>query len=117
MTMNKTARGVRRVRVCLVSLMASISWRAWPARGCKHRGQEGKADRESPVPNTGSFGGNRLAMCGDSFTSQNLDANAAGPLAIGHVALFHRRIERRRLRDVQPFFGEFSRWVVPAIAS
>ncbi|NHF73390.1 amidophosphoribosyltransferase [Paracoccus xiamenensis] len=73
----------------------------------QHRGQEAGGiishDSESGFNSAHRFGYVR-----DNFTKQSLMETLPGPLAIGHVRYSTAGAKAAHIRDVQPFFGEFS---------
>ena len=73
----------------------------------QHRGQEAGGivshDAEQGFNSVRRFGYVR-----DNFTRQSLMESLPGPLAIGHVRYSTAGSKGAAIRDVQPFFGEFS---------
>ena len=74
----------------------------------QHRGQEaGGIVSHDPVD--GFHNARRFGYVRDNFTSQKLMETLPGPLAIGHVRYSTAGSKgQTQIRDVQPFFGEFS---------
>ncbi|WP_108886365.1 amidophosphoribosyltransferase [Pseudoprimorskyibacter insulae] len=73
----------------------------------QHRGQEaGGIVSHDPVEGFNSA--RRFGYVRDNFTSQTLMKTLPGPLAIGHVRYSTAGSKGAAIRDVQPFFGEFS---------
>ncbi|WP_353344466.1 amidophosphoribosyltransferase [Litorivita sp. NS0012-18] len=73
----------------------------------QHRGQEaGGIVSHDPAEGFNSV--RRFGYVRDNFTSQSLMQTLPGPLAIGHVRYSTAGSKAAVIRDVQPFFGEFS---------
>ncbi len=73
----------------------------------QHRGQEaGGIVSHDPV--AGFNNARRFGYVRDNFTKQSLMDTLPGPLAIGHVRYSTSGAKGAVIRDVQPFFGEFS---------
>jgi amidophosphoribosyltransferase len=73
----------------------------------QHRGQEaGGIVSHDPVEGFNSA--RRFGYVRDNFTKQSLMETLPGPLAIGHVRYSTAGSKGAVIRDVQPFFGEFS---------
>ncbi len=73
----------------------------------QHRGQEaGGIVSHDPVEGFNSA--RRFGYVRDNFTRQSLMQTLPGPLAIGHVRYSTAGKKGAVIRDVQPFFGEFS---------
>ncbi len=73
----------------------------------QHRGQEaGGIVSYDPVEGFNSA--RRFGYVRDNFTRQSLMETLPGPLAIGHVRYSTTGKKGAVIRDVQPFFGEFS---------
>lgn len=74
----------------------------------QHRGQEA-GGIVSYDPETGFNSARRFGYVRDNFTSQRLMETLPGQLAIGHVRYSTAGSKgQTAIRDVQPFFGEFS---------
>ncbi|WP_050930534.1 amidophosphoribosyltransferase [Aestuariivita boseongensis] len=74
----------------------------------QHRGQEA-GGIVSHDPEAGFNSARRFGYVRDNFTSQSVMETLPGPLAIGHVRYSTAGSKgQTAIRDVQPFFGEFS---------
>ncbi|UYV39538.1 amidophosphoribosyltransferase [Rhodobacteraceae bacterium D3-12] len=73
----------------------------------QHRGQEA-GGIVSHDPEQGFNSARRFGYVRDNFTKQSLMETLPGPLAIGHVRYSTAGSKAAQIRDVQPFFGEFS---------
>ncbi|WP_172960972.1 amidophosphoribosyltransferase [Oceaniglobus roseus] len=74
----------------------------------QHRGQEA-GGIVSHDPEHGFNSARRFGYVRDNFTKQSLMDTLPGPLAIGHVRYSTAGSKgNTQIRDVQPFFGEFS---------
>ena len=73
----------------------------------QHRGQEA-GGIVTHDPDHGFNSVRRFGYVRDNFTSQRLMETLPGPLGIGHVRYSTAGSKGAALRDVQPFFGEFS---------
>ncbi|WP_322865668.1 amidophosphoribosyltransferase [Aquicoccus sp. G2-2] len=74
----------------------------------QHRGQEA-GGIVSHDPEQGFNSARRFGYVRDNFTKQSLMETLPGPLAIGHVRYSTAGSKGpTQIRDVQPFFGEFS---------
>ncbi|WP_347099670.1 amidophosphoribosyltransferase [Sagittula stellata] len=73
----------------------------------QHRGQEA-GGIVSYHPETGFNSARRFGYVRDNFTRQSLMDTLPGQLAIGHVRYSTAGSKAAAIRDVQPFFGEFS---------
>jgi amidophosphoribosyltransferase len=74
----------------------------------QHRGQEA-GGIVSHDPEQGFNSARRFGYVRDNFTKQSLMETLPGPLAIGHVRYSTAGSKgNTAIRDVQPFFGEFS---------
>ena len=73
----------------------------------QHRGQEA-GGIVAHDPEEGFNSARRFGYVRDNFTSQSLMKTLPGPLAIGHVRYSTAGSKGAAIRDVQPFFGEFS---------
>ena len=73
----------------------------------QHRGQEA-GGIVSHDPEQGFNSARRFGYVRDNFTRVSLMETLPGPLAIGHVRYSTAGSKAAQIRDVQPFFGEFS---------
>ncbi len=73
----------------------------------QHRGQEA-GGIVSHDPDQGFNSARRFGYVRDNFTKASLMETLPGPLAIGHVRYSTAGSKGAVIRDVQPFFGEFS---------
>ena len=74
----------------------------------QHRGQEA-GGIVTHAPGIGFNSARRFGYVRDNFTSQDVMNTLPGPLAIGHVRYSTAGSKgNTQIRDVQPFFGEFS---------
>lgn len=73
----------------------------------QHRGQEA-GGIVAYDPQEGFNAAHRFGYVRDNFTSQTLMKTLPGALAIGHVRYSTAGSKGAAIRDVQPFFGEFS---------
>ncbi len=73
----------------------------------QHRGQEA-GGIVSHEPEQGFNSVRRFGYVRDNFTRHSLMETLPGPLAIGHVRYSTAGSKGAAIRDVQPFFGEFS---------
>lgn len=74
----------------------------------QHRGQEA-GGIVTHDPDTGFNQARRMGLVRDNFTSQKVMETLPGPLGIGHVRYSTAGTKgQTAIRDVQPFFGEFS---------
>ena len=73
----------------------------------QHRGQEA-GGIVAHHPEHGFNSARRFGYVRDNFTRQSLMETLPGPLAIGHVRYSTSGTKGAVIRDVQPFFGEFS---------
>ncbi len=73
----------------------------------QHRGQEA-GGIVSHHPTEGFNSAHRFGYVRDNFTNATLMQTLPGPLAIGHVRYSTAGSKGAVIRDVQPFFGEFS---------
>ncbi|GGA15535.1 amidophosphoribosyltransferase [Salipiger profundus] len=73
----------------------------------QHRGQEA-GGIVSYAPEHGFNSARRFGYVRDNFTKQSLMETLPGALAIGHVRYSTAGSKGAAIRDVQPFFGEFS---------
>ena len=92
----------------IIGVSDAASFVALGLHALQHRGQEAGGivshDSEQGFNNARHFGYVR-----DNFTSQRVMETLPGPLAIGHVRYSTAGSKgQTAIRDVQPFFGEFS---------
>ena len=74
----------------------------------QHRGQEA-GGIVAHDPEHGFNSARRFGYVRDNFTSQSVMSTLPGPIAIGHVRYSTAGSKgNTAIRDVQPFFGEFS---------
>ncbi len=73
----------------------------------QHRGQEA-CGIVSHDPQDGFNSAHRFGLVRDNFTKSSLLDTLPGPIAIGHVRYSTSGKKGAVIRDVQPFFGEFS---------
>ena len=74
----------------------------------QHRGQEA-GGIVTHDPETGFNQQRRMGLVRDNFTSPDMIASLPGPIGIGHVRYSTAGSKgQTAMRDVQPFFGEFS---------
>ena len=73
----------------------------------QHRGQEA-GGIVAHHPDKGFNSAHRFGYVRDNFTKASLMETLPGPLAIGHVRYSTAGSKAAVIRDVQPFFGEFS---------
>ncbi|MGI9389234.1 MAG: amidophosphoribosyltransferase [Boseongicola sp.] len=74
----------------------------------QHRGQEA-GGIVTHDPETGFNSARRFGLVRDKFTSQSVMDTLPGPIGIGHVRYSTAGSKgSTQIRDVQPFFGEFS---------
>ena len=74
----------------------------------QHRGQEA-GGIVTHDPDTGFHSARRFGLVRDIFTSQTVMDTLPGPIGIGHVRYSTAGSKgSTQIRDVQPFFGEFS---------
>ncbi len=80
----------------------------WTARLAASRARGGR-DRQPIIPTGGFASARRFGYVRDNFTKQSLMETLPGPLSIGHVRYSTAGSKgNTQIRDVQPFFGEFS---------
>ncbi len=73
----------------------------------QHRGQEA-GGIVAHDPEQGFNSARRFGYVRDNFTKESVMKNLPGPIAIGHVRYSTAGSKGAVIRDVQPFFGEFS---------
>ncbi len=91
----------------VIGLTDAASFVALGLHALQHRGQEA-GGIVSHDPEQGFNSVRRFGYVRDNFTSQSLMETLPGPLAIGHVRYSTAGSKGAAIRDVQPFFGEFS---------
>ena len=92
----------------VIGVAEAANFTALGLHALQHRGQEAGGivshDRE-----TGFHEARRFGYVRDNFTKQSLMETLPGPLSIGHVRYSTAGSKgQTQIRDVQPFFGEFS---------
>lgn len=91
----------------VIGLEQAANFVALGLHALQHRGQEaGGIVSHDPV--SGFNNARRFGYVRDNFTKQSLMDTLPGPLAIGHVRYSTSGAKGAAIRDVQPFFGEFS---------
>ncbi len=91
----------------VIGLSDAANFVALGLHALQHRGQEA-GGIVSHDPEQGFNSVRRFGYVRDNFTSQSLMETLPGPLAIGHVRYSTAGSKGAAIRDVQPFFGEFS---------
>jgi amidophosphoribosyltransferase len=91
----------------VVGLSDAANFVALGLHALQHRGQEA-GGIVSHDPEQGFNSVRRFGYVRDNFTRQSLMETLPGPLAIGHVRYSTAGAKGAAIRDVQPFFGEFS---------
>ena len=92
----------------VVGLQDAANFVALGLHALQHRGQEA-GGIVSHDPEQGFNSARRFGYVRDNFTSQKMMETLPGPLAIGHVRYSTTGSKgNTAIRDVQPFFGEFS---------
>ncbi|ARE81675.1 Amidophosphoribosyltransferase [Roseovarius sp. EC-HK134] len=91
----------------VIGLTDAANFVALGLHALQHRGQEA-GGIVSHCPDQGFNSVRRFGYVRDNFTSQSLMETLPGPLAIGHVRYSTAGAKGAAIRDVQPFFGEFS---------
>ncbi len=92
----------------VVGVKDASSFVALGLHALQHRGQEA-GGIVTHDPNVGFNSARRFGYVRDSFTSQSVMETLPGPIAIGHVRYSTAGSKgQTAIRDVQPFFGEFS---------
>ena len=92
----------------VIGLKDAANFVALGLHALQHRGQEA-GGIVSHHPETGFNSARRFGYVRDNFTKQSLMETLPGPLAIGHVRYSTAGSKgNTQIRDVQPFFGEFS---------
>ena len=92
----------------VIGLTDAANFVALGLHALQHRGQEA-GGIVCHDPEQGFNSARRFGYVRDNFTSQSLMETLPGPLAIGHVRYSTAGSKGpTQIRDVQPFFGEFS---------
>ncbi|MBE3639906.1 amidophosphoribosyltransferase [Mangrovicoccus algicola] len=92
----------------VIGTAEAASFVALGLHALQHRGQEA-GGIVTHAPGIGFNSDRRFGYIRDNFTSQDVIRNLPGPLAIGHVRYSTAGSKgNTQIRDVQPFFGEFS---------
>ncbi len=91
----------------VIGLSDAANFVALGLHALQHRGQEA-GGIVSHDPEVGFNSARRFGYVRDNFTKQSLMETLPGPLAIGHVRYSTAGKKGAVIRDVQPFFGEFS---------
>ena len=91
----------------VVGVQDAANFVALGLHALQHRGQEaGGIVSHDPIQGFNSA--RRFGYVRDNFTKASLMETLPGPLAIGHVRYSTAGSKGAAIRDVQPFFGEFS---------
>ncbi len=91
----------------VVGLADAANFVALGLHALQHRGQEA-GGIVSHDPEQGFNSARRFGYVRDNFTKISLMETLPGPVAIGHVRYSTAGAKGAVIRDVQPFFGEFS---------
>jgi len=91
----------------VIGLADAANFVALGLHALQHRGQEA-GGIVSHDTDEGFNSARRFGYVRDNFTKQSLMETLPGPLAIGHVRYSTAGSKAAQIRDVQPFFGEFS---------
>jgi amidophosphoribosyltransferase len=91
----------------VVGVQDAANFVALGLHALQHRGQEA-GGIVSHDPEQGFNHARRFGYVRDNFTKQSLMDTLPGPIAIGHVRYSTAGSKGAQIRDVQPFFGEFS---------
>ncbi len=92
----------------VVGVKDASSFVALGLHALQHRGQEA-GGIVTHDPSVGFNSARRFGYVRDNFTSQSVMETLPGPVAIGHVRYSTAGSKgQTAIRDVQPFFGEFS---------
>ncbi len=91
----------------IVGVADAANFVALGLHALQHRGQEA-GGIVSHDADEGFNSVRRFGYVRDNFTSQSLMQTLPGPIAIGHVRYSTAGSKAAVIRDVQPFFGEFS---------
>ncbi|SOB99625.1 amidophosphoribosyltransferase [Rhodobacter maris] len=90
-----------------IGLADAANFVALGLHALQHRGQEaGGIVAHDPIKGFNSA--HRFGYVRDNFTKASLMESLPGPLAIGHVRYSTAGSKAAVIRDIQPFFGEFS---------
>jgi len=91
----------------VIGLADAANFVALGLHALQHRGQEA-GGIVAHDPEQGFNSARRFGYVRDNFTQQSLMETLPGPVAIGHVRYSTTGGKIPVIRDVQPFFGEFS---------
>lgn len=93
----------------VVGVSSAANFVALGLHALQHRGQEA-GGIVTHHPDTGFHQARRMGLVRDNFTSPNMMEQLPGPIGIGHVrySTAGNKGQHTEIRDVQPFFGEFS---------
>ena len=91
----------------VIGVAEAANFTALGLHALQHRGQEA-GGIVSYDPEAGFNSARRFGYVRDNFTKASLMDTLPGPLAIGHVRYSTAGKKGAVIRDVQPFFGEFS---------
>ena len=91
----------------VIGLTDAANFVALGLHALQHRGQEA-GGIVCHHPEHGFNSARRFGYVRDNFTKQSLMETLPGPLSIGHVRYSTAGGKTPVIRDVQPFFGEFS---------
>jgi amidophosphoribosyltransferase len=91
----------------VIGVAEAANFTALGLHALQHRGQEA-GGIVSHDPEQGFNSARRFGYVRDHFTKQSLMETLPGPIAIGHVRYSTAGSKGAVIRDVQPFFGEFS---------
>ncbi len=92
----------------VIGVTNAASFLALGLHALQHRGQEAGGIVTHDT-STGFNQQRRMGLVRDNFTSEDMIASLPGPVGIGHVRYSTSGAKgQTALRDVQPFFGEFS---------
>jgi amidophosphoribosyltransferase len=92
----------------VVGVVDAANFIALGLHALQHRGQEA-AGIVTHHPESGFHAARRIGYVRDNFTSREVMETLPGPIGIGHVRYSTAGAKgQTALRDVQPFFGEFS---------
>ncbi|MDA5094371.1 amidophosphoribosyltransferase [Aliiroseovarius sp. KMU-50] len=91
----------------VIGLKDASNFVALGLHALQHRGQEA-GGIVCHDPNEGFNSARRFGYVRDNFTKESVMKTLPGPIAIGHVRYSTAGSKGAVIRDVQPFFGEFS---------
>ncbi|KAA8607398.1 amidophosphoribosyltransferase [Salipiger aestuarii] len=91
----------------MIGVVDAANFVALGLHALQHRGQEA-GGIVSYAPEHGFNSARRFGYVRDNFTKHSLMETLPGQLAIGHVRYSTAGSKGAAIRDVQPFFGEFS---------